>query len=500
MPETTQPAIQPIAYLPETTRQERRQLLNLFWLVAGGLFLFEVFGTQINSLQTTVAGLLITAAALLPSYLWCSGKAFGFPVFPLSALPFIWTHALPLISQHPKIITYSPIHHLYASLTTTGFLLLGTWVWFQFVKSPPPLPQTYRALSGKKGESFFLGVLVLGILFTIAATGGWLLLSGGSFALVRGGILGLTALATFTLAYRAGSDELSSNQTRLFWVLIILHMIVSAAGLLLVGAMVTFLTVAIAFSIGRKKPPTSFIVFTLVCLILLHGGKGDMRAKYWVYGPGAIIQPWQYPAWYAEWADYSLTRLNPSADRSSEVTSYAKRQSFAERSSVIHLLLLAQTKTPESVPYLSGETYAIVPQLLIPRIFDANKIRSHEGTYILNIHYGLQRRQDTYNTTIGWGLLNEAYANFGNFGCAGLAIVLGIAYGKTTRWSINAPLLSAQSLFAILMITFSFQTEWSAGVYVAALFQSSMSLLGIVVFLMKTYPSAPILQSQYELE
>jgi len=498
MVNTTTPSFStPIAYLPELARQERRQTLKLLRLVAIGLFIFELFGTQSSHLLSIFGALLITAAALLPSYLWCSGRALGLPIFPLSALPFVWTHALPLISQHPKIIAYSPINHLYASLSTTGFLLLGTWVWFQFVKSPPPIPPAYRALSEKKGDSFFLAVLVLGVLFNIAFTGGWFLLAGGSFALLRGGILGLMALATFALSYRAGSYELSTQQIRLFWVLLILNMVTSAAGLLLVGAAATFLVAAIAFTVGRKKPPVLLIVITFICLILLHAGKGEMRGKYWFSGSATFVQPWQYPAWYSEWVGYSLSSFNISSEPQSTASS-SDKQSFLERSSVIHLLLLAQDKTPTTVPYLNGETYAILPQLLIPRIFNANKIRSHEGTYILNIHYGLQRREDTNSTTIGWGLLNEAYANFGNFGCAGLAIISGIVYGKTTRWSINAPLLSAQSLFSILMVTFAFQTEWSAGVYVAALFQSSMTLIGIVVFLMQSYPSLP--QNSYEAE
>ncbi|NEO61399.1 MAG: hypothetical protein F6J98_13545, partial [Moorea sp. SIO4G2] len=124
-------------------------------------------------------------------------------------------------------------------------------------------------------------------------------------------------------------------------------------------------------------------------------------------------------------------------------------------------------------------------QLLVPRILNPNKIRSNEGTYILNINYGIQTREATNTTTIGWGLMNEAYANFGILGCAGLAVFMGTFYGKVTQWSINAPILSAQSLFAVLILTFAFQTEWSAGVYVAALFQSSTVLGAIVVVLMK---------------
>lgn len=472
------------------TRQERRQLLRLFWIVAISLFIYEFFWAETNSLIATFGTLLITTAALLPSYLWCSGRALGMPIFPIFALPFIWTHALPLISKHPKVISYNFSSHLIASLTTVGFLSLGTLIWFQFVKFPPPIPGTYRVLDSSRGDKFFLVVLTCAILFNVASTGGWLLLTGGSFALLRGGILGLAALATFTLAYRAGSCELSKRHISLFWFLLITYMITNAVGLLLVGAATTFMVATVAFTIGRKKPPVLLIAITLVMLTLLHMGKGEMRSKYWFSGPGVIVQPWQYPAWYSEWIDYSLTGFGAGANP--ELAAPSSQQSLLERSSLIHLLLLAQDRSPETVPYLNGQTYAIIPQLLVPRILNPNKLRSHEGTYLLNIHYGRQRREDTYSTTIGWGLMNEAYANFGQLGCMGLAIILGITYGQATRWSIHAPLLSAQSLFAVLMITFAFQTEWSASVFVTALFQSSISLLGVVVVLMRTTPTKSV--------
>jgi hypothetical protein len=40
-------------------------------------------------------------------------------------------------------------------------------------------------------------------------------------------------------------------------------------------------------------------------------------------------------------------------------------------------------------------------------------------------------------------------------------------------------------MFAVLLLAFSFQSEFSAGVYVSALFQSGMVLMGIVVVLME---------------
>ena len=113
---------------------------------------------------------------------------------------------------------------------------------------------------------------------------------------------------------------------------------------------------------------------------------------------------------------------------------------------------------------------------------------------MLNIHYGLQTAEQTQRTTIGFGLLNESFANFGYIGIAGLAIVLACYYGVVGRFAGNAPILSLRSLFAVIVASYSFQSEFAAGVYVAALFQSTVALLLMAVFFMRTQavPAAAI--------
>jgi hypothetical protein len=468
-------------------RASQRQLLRIFWPIVWGLCFYELFFAVTPSVLSNCGAVLITISSLLPIYLWSSGRALGLPIFPLFSITFIWTYGLPLISNSQGTTQYSPEKHWAASLTISMFLLLSTFIWFQFAKCPPPVPPSYRCLESGKGERFFLWCLGLSIIFNLYVLGGWFFLDGGTFALIRGAVLGINALATFALAYRLGSKELTKQQSQWFVFLFTAAMVVNSASLLLVGSGSMFIIAVAAFTTGRKQVPVKLIIVTTLCLIFLHYGKGEMRAKYWFGGQGALIQPWQYPVWYAEWAGYSMDYFT-SQGKSISVKSQEK-QSLLERSSVIQLFLLAQDKTPQTIPYLNGATYAILPELLVPRFLSSTKVASHEGTYLLNIHYGKQTRQDTATTTIGWGLLAESYANFGELGCMGLAIFLGMVYGQTTKWTINAPLLSDRSLLGIVMVSFAFQSEFSMGVYVTAVFQSVATLGGIVVVLMKPYPT-----------
>lgn len=486
MNQSTNSTPQSWAYLPSLPKKKQKQLLRVFWFIASALIFYEFFLVEDTPFLSKLGAVLITAAALWPNYLWCSGRAKGMPIFPFFALTHIWTYGLPLVTDHPTVLTYSPESHLVASCTVAGFLILGTSVWFSFVKSAPKIPKYYRALTDRKGNAFFFFILIAGVFFNVSIYGQWEWLSmiGGLFTALRAGVLGLNALATFVLSYKLGNKELTKAQGILFVFLVVAYMVTSSLGYLLYGAAGTFLLTVVAFTISSKRVPIIVIVIFFLCFSLLHYGKGAMRAKYWG-NHAAVLQPWEYPERYSEWIGYSLEYMNKQKKKDDLPSSEEKKSSFFERASVIQILLLAQKKSPETVPFLYGQTYSILPQLVVPRVLNPNKIWALESTSLLNIHYKLQTREQTLTTTIGWGLLAESYANFGFVGCGGLAIILGAAYGKATRWSINAPILSVQSLFAVMMMSFAFQSESTSGEIVAGLSQSSTVLTGIALFLMQ---------------
>lgn len=468
-------------YLSNFAQPQRRQLLSAFWIVTLGLFIYEVFLTNTSDLLSNFSAVLITFSALLSSYLWCSDRAKGLPIFPIFALTYIWTHAFPLVNNYRNITIYSPEKQLFASVTTSSFLLIGTAIWFQFVKSAPRIPKSYRSLNNKYSNHFFLFFLLISMLFNMSVIAGWVSLEQGIFSIFQGGVIALLAVSSFILGYKLGIRELSNLQSRLFIFLLVGNMVVSAVTLLLIITGTTALISLMAFIIGRKKIPVLPIVLIFICLSVLHYGKAEMRAKYWSSSQTVQVQPWEYPVWYSEWLDYGLSYIN----KQENVPKSKQKESFLERSSLIQMLLLAQDKTPNSLPHLNGETYAILPQLLVPRILNENKVIANEGTNILSIHYGLATRKSNY--IISWGLLAESYANFGLLGCSGLAIVLGIIYGKITRCSINAPILSAQSLFGVLTTTYALQPEFTAGVFVSSFFQSSVIICVIILVFMRSH-------------
>jgi hypothetical protein len=225
----------------------------------------------------------------------------------------------------------------------------------------------------------------------------------------------------------------------------------------------------------------AFVVFSL-----LHVGKWPMREKYLSRGlrPVAVED---MPGRYVEWFTYGVEGL-PGAF-AGEKYSRKRHQTLVERGSLLQMLLLVQTKTPEYREFLAGKTYAIIPELLVPRFINPKKLRAHQGTYILSLYYSLQDKKATLKTTIAFGLLSESYANFGHVGVLGLAVVLGVLYGLGSRWAMHAPVTSLRGLFALLLLASTVAVEHTAGVFVTTLFQGSVVLCLLALVAMRAQPN-----------
>jgi hypothetical protein len=153
------------------------------------------------------------------------------------------------------------------------------------------------------------------------------------------------------------------------------------------------------------------------------------------------------------------------------------------------MLALVQRHSPSPKPFLMGASYAVIPELLVPRFLNPDKPRSLQGQYILCVYYGLQTWATVKKTGIGFGLPAEAYANFGYFGLAGLAILEGLLHGWVTRASYGAPAMSLRSFIAFLFLGLAMNLECSMAVFVTSLLQGIFTLLVGTWVLMRTVPA-----------
>ena len=460
----------------------RKSFNRLYWVGIAAFVVLVVATAHPSNVESAIGAGLIIFAAVIPFGIWVSGRIRGLPLYPVFALTHLWTFGLPLLYEHPIVILFPPDSQLLASVTVSAFLLLGTIVWYLVAKRPPRLARNYVVLNESRADFLFLSVLACATALSVALNGGWVSLEPGIFSIIRAIMLALEAIACFVLGFRAGARRLTPAKKGLFWILAAALVIANLPALVMINSMAIGGITLFGYTLGAKSLPWKSALIGVLGFAFLQAGKSEMRDLYW---PNAdqddtfSLQPWDYPVFFAGWCESSWAHLHASLDEEE------KGQSLLERASLMQLLLYVQTMTPDSVPYMNGETYAVIPSLLVPRIFSSEKIASHEGTYLLNIHYGFQTREATAQTTIGFGLLNEAYANFGFIGVGLLAVLLGAYYAAVARWARMAPVLSFRSLFAVVVASYSFQTEFAAGVYVSALFQSTVALIALALVFMR---------------
>jgi hypothetical protein len=280
-------------------------------------------------------------------------------------------------------------------------------------------------------------------------------------------------------AYSVGAGAMPSDQRRLFWTLITLHLLLRASSILLSNTTGVSTAVVIGYFLGARRPPWTFLVILLAALSFLNLSKFEMRSKYWndkgLYQSPDVVE---LPGYFIEWTGHSLDIL--TFNRSITEEEKAAGQRLTDRLDNLQNLLFVQAaiRHVNKVP-LYGDTYALIPKLFIPRFLWPEKPTSHEGQVMLNIHFSRQRAEDTLRTFVAWGLLAEAYGNFSSvWGALICGSFLGAFIGLLERLIRPYPVTSLQAFFfLIISINLCLSFEMVASVWLTSLFQILVALL-----------------------
>jgi hypothetical protein len=131
------------------------------------------------------------------------------------------------------------------------------------------------------------------------------------------------------------------------------------------------------------------------------------------------------------------------------------------------------------VSLLHGATYELIPPLLVPRILNPDKPRSHQGQVLLNVHFGRQDLNSTFDTYIAWGLLPEAYGNFGEYaGSLCIGIFLGVCFAWVEMFTARKLVISMEGFLSLsLMLNLMNSFEMVSSVFVTSTFQSFLIIV-----------------------
>ncbi len=464
----------------------RGQLQIVFWLLSGMFFFRQIFVPKVGTFDLWFFGMLLSTACLVPMWLWVSGRVHGLPLWPLYCLSLIPSYCMQLINASETVKPYTAQEQLKAVLTMIGFVSIGSLIVHQLTnRNPPPAPMV-RAFDLEKSKPMLVGFVVLGLVFSLSLDFLWQF-GGGMVSAIRGVTTSLSNLGIFGLCILWGQRRLNAAQVGLVLLTLGLLFFKNASGLILAAILGQVGLAFVAFVLGRQKVPWAPLVTFIGLVMVLHAGKYQMRDQYWVEGlQGSNKVSWVgMPGFYSEWLTKGLGALasRGKADEGDKVSS------AGERGSMVHLLLMVQQKTPSQVPFLNGETYRYLPEMLVPRIFSKEKAVSHVGNMILSLHYGLLDYEGIFKTSIGFDPIVEGYANFGYLGVAGTAIVMGFVIGGITQLGCSTPMLSYRFLLAVLVMAGLVGSNNTVGVMTTVIWQSFLSLSAVAIIFMKNLPN-----------
>jgi len=441
------------------------------------LLAYYAYAAKVSNPLHLAFGLLMIVGAALPALLWAKRADFRFPVFEVFMLTGINTYAIPLLNGHEQLVLYSEEHISSAAFAIVLYQIVANLV-FATAKGLPKRSPTWTEEVVSRNITDYLGY---GMAVTTAYTvinqfTTWIPPDLNS--VFRAACYGVGIISTFIQARMWGEGTLPHYRKSIFLLQLALQVFFSWTALFLIGGMSIMILALLGYVSGGKKIPVLAVLVMLPIIGILHNGKSMMRDKYWE-GRAPLPTLTEIPAFYSEWFGYGLSSEDQRGDQ-------RETTKLLDRTSLFHILCLVVSYTPERQPYLEGETYAFVPGQFIPSFFWKGKPPAHIATNTLSVYYGLQRMEDTVKTTIAFGLLTEAYANFGFFGICLLGAAFAYGFKIFGDWSSASPMLSYPGLVLIVLMAWSFQAELTLAAWLGSLYQACIVVLG-VPFLVRNF-------------
>lgn len=445
---------------------------------------------------------LVAFGGLLPCIVWAHSRRPGLPLVTMLGAQTIAFYATPIFVQNPDVMAYG-----LPAITSVAFdvLLFGLSLaagWYYASKNIRynlrPTYHRFGFIGGANEQRLitlapillcvsvaYLLINVLGLLSIFPAGALSIVRAIADSAGVGGALLG---------AYFVSMGLLRGLYRTLYWVLIACHCTLTIYNYTLFPAAGLLMAMMLGMFLGGGRVPIVPLVITVLTLAFFNLSKFDMRRKYWAEGESFAYQGLgDLPSRFSEWASLSWEAL--TIDTPHDAETKRETQQLSKRVNNLSNLLDARlAMAEEGIKPYGGGSYTIIPLLFIPRLLWEDKPRTHEGMVQLNIHFGRQTREESLTTYISWGLLPEAYANFGSiWGPIFIGLALGFFAGYLECWARPYAFTSLEALiFLSIAVQFGTSFEMVASVWLTSMFQMVVALIcGTIFFVTKIKPPKP---------
>lgn len=459
-------ATSPNRLMPGLDLQGRLYRFGLYALI--GCVAYFIFTTKTEEALHLYLGLLIFVLAAVPGLIWAKRNETSFPIFEVFMLTFANTYSLPLLSGHQQLAFYDSDIITTAACAVLLFQVVGLVTYLQISCRPKSTPFWTEEVISEEYSRFLSYGMALTSAYTALSTF-FNVIPTDLIGVLRAVFYGVGIISTFVTCRRWGAGTLPRHDKYFFLFNLLLQFAFLITSLLLIAGISLLVLAVLGYVSGSKRLPILPLVLLLPVLAVLHNGKGAMRAKYWDHSIRPELA--DIPSFFVDWIGYGLSS---TGQQDARVTAR-----LLERTSLFHIICLVVDRTPGHQEFLYGQTYKDIPGQFVPRYFWPEKPVAHISTNTLSKYYGLQSEEATTKTTIAFGLLAEAYANYGLYGVGILAFVFAGLLRLVTGWGANSPMLSYGGLLLVMLMAWSFQVELTLSIWLTSLFQGCVAILGI---------------------
>lgn len=454
----------------------RRRFATTASILLLAFFVWANISTKNVPLEFRAWSAIIFALSALPAISWALKSGEGYPAFQVLCLSLVPTQALPLLTKSEELRQFTDDTIREAALVVVCFQLTLIFVHANLRTLPKKSPFWVEPIIERNISNLLSTTLTIGTIYVVS-TSFFISVPAGLEGPLRAIFSGLSAVSAYTLANYYSGDELPRSLRAPFIINIATQALTFASSLIMAQGIALVITALLGYLSRASRIPWVAILTVVTLVGVLHTGKAAMREKYWTDEKRATpLRFIDVPGFYSEWIETAIV----TSQMSEEDLSRGKRKDnnkLLQRSSLFHMLCLVVEYSPSRQDFLYGKTYADLPAQLVPRFFWPDKPKVHVSTSMLGIYYGLQDENATQTTTIGFGFLAEAWANFGLVGCVLLGAILGGLHKMLWTWTRYSQLFSPAGILMITFTAWSFETGQTVSVWVSSFYQAAIVLM-----------------------
>ena len=405
---------------------------------------------------------------------------------------------MPLYTQQRGLIIvnqFVPVSWdaLYEALWLVEFGLIAfVGAYYLFMRSPlatvvprldlpldPDRLKTYLSLSFLGGGTIMVLSAIGLSLFETSALGAVVRLAASQFN-----------IALILLGYQIYQEERPSIKKRLvFYTGLAFAFLIGLTTGMLENAFIPLVSLFLVRWHASQRLPWRWLLVGVVLFIVLNPAKFIFRSLVWSdsssYSLGTRLSLWTD---LASDSTTSLLRPTSASDRGDQVLS------ALSRFDLIHKFAYVHTMTPQLIPYYNGDTYAYFLVAWIPRLFWQDKpTATSNANERMDVDY--QLKYEGQATSIGIGLLPEAYANFGPAGVVFVMALQGLILAFLSTLLNGPNSQGGRAIYLSICIYFLNGIGSSASVMFGAIFQQAVFSAVILRFFASGWGALPTEES-----